>query len=134
MNSNNLLAMYDAIITNGGASYQIETGQLNPTTGFMVALPGYEQTFSIPDNVNQWQNIVLSYLLTKVQANNEKHCTIVGLLVENIDYFLGAWIDSGKLYLDLSENVADFETAKKLGIERKQISIYNCVNNEVYFL
>jgi len=42
MNLRNLLK---EINDNGGVSYNITTGDYNPTNGYMVSLPGYEMTF-----------------------------------------------------------------------------------------
>lgn len=42
MNLRNLLK---EINDNGGVSYNITTGDYNPTDGYMVSLPGYEMTF-----------------------------------------------------------------------------------------
>lgn len=125
MKMNNLIKMWDLIKTDGGASYQIETGTLNPETGFMVSLSGYEYRMPVPTDINKWQDAVINYIVKGGK---------VGMMVDDVSLYLGAWIDGDELYLDISENIPDFETAEKLGIERKQKAIFNCVNQQTIFL
>ena len=42
----NLHNVFKSIQNTGGASYQLETGELNPSTGYMVAIEGHEKTFA----------------------------------------------------------------------------------------
>lgn len=135
MKRNNLSAMYDLIMLNGGASYQIETGEINPSDGYMVSLQGYESIVDVPIGMNEWQSAVLSYLLKRVKRIDESSdITLVGLLVENIDLYLGAWLKDNKLFFDISQKVPDYETAIKLGNERNQIAIFDNVLQESFYL
>ena len=38
---------------------------------------------------------------------------------------IGAWVNEGKLYLDLSERVLNWSKAVKMGLERQQLAIFD---------
>lgn len=39
--------------------------------------------------------------------------------------YLGIWLDSGKVYFDLTEIIQDIEEAKQKGNDRKQLAIFD---------
>lgn len=115
----NFLSVFDSIKESNGASYNLHTRELNPTTGYMVAIPGFEKSFDIPDTLNKFQDLVIAYAINremwdKISTNPDK-------------IFLGFWIHDGKLVVDLTENVDDLGTAYHLGVEHSQIAIYDCL-------
>lgn len=96
----------------GGYSYR--HGKGSPTTGYTVSLPGYSDVMDAKDLTaerimafaKRWRKV----LKTHPQA------------------FLGGWFDSGKVYLDISENYPDKETALAKAEERGELGIYDVVN------
>lgn len=118
----NFIAVFDSIKQTGGASYNMHTQTLNPTTGYMVAIPGFEKIIDVPTDLNKFQDEVVSYVINsqlweKINTNPD-------------GIYLGFWLHDGKLYIDLAENIATIGAAIHLGIERAQIAIYDCVKKE----
>lgn len=105
----------------GGSTYNLVTGQGTPTTGYMVALQGKEQTYAFdPKNTKGLQYDVANYI-------KENTIILLGGAVCN-DYFLGSWVHKDKLYLDVCVNVGDKDEALFLGKKYGQIAIWDCAN------
>ena len=51
-------------------------------------------------------------------------------LKANSGAFIGTWADGDKTYMDTSIHVPDLETAKRIGVENKQIAIFDVKNKE----
>ena len=114
----NLSVVLDQIFLGGGISYNITTGEVNPKSGFMVSILGFEKQFDV-DKVNA--NNVRDYVLDNAY----------NLWGEN--RFVGGWLDkdNNKVVLDVSVNITDVTNACYTGIINKQKSIYDC-NNKRY--
>ena len=98
-------------LKQGGCSIQPYYGGKTPEGGYMVALQGHERIISV-ENFTSIE--VVKYL--------EEHSK---LLMENPHLYLGTWVNEGKVYLDLSENVQDLSVALQRGKERNQLAIFN---------
>ena len=109
MNLRNLLK---EINDNGGVSYNITTGDYNPTDGYMVSLPGYEMTFG---EITEEQ-LIKDYLVINI-----------GTLTNHNAYF-GAWVDRGLTYFDVSIKVDDLYEACYAGIVNGQKAIFDNAN------
>ncbi len=48
--------------------------------------------------------------------------------------FLGLWVDGGKVYIDISQKINNFNKAKQKGLELAQISIFNWATKNCIFL
>lgn len=100
---------------NGGLSVKLIDGS-EPIKGFMVATDSKfgavvdEKDFFDPAKT---EDILNDYLL-KHQAELGKE-----------NNYLGLWLNDGKVYLDVSENIEDKEAAIKAGQDRDQISIWD---------
>jgi hypothetical protein len=112
----NLVQFLDLATTNGGGSYNINTGEHNPNTGYMVSLP-FEHTHSELTKAE-----VLDYVLKHADA----------LAVDN--RYFGLWFDGGQWYYDVSENVTDLGEAIRLGMANNQLAIYDCAKGETIAL
>jgi hypothetical protein len=112
--------IFDSIINSNGASYNLHTRELNPSTGFMVAIPGFEKEYDIPTDLNKFQDIVTSYTINRDMWDK--------ILSNPEGIYLGFWLNEGKLVIDLAENIRDMGTAYHEGFERNQIAIYDCAN------
>lgn len=99
-------------ITNGG-SYNITTGEYNPTDGYMVSLPYNELVINADD--------LCASVLSEYIMNNAK-------LLYSDKNFVGLWIDNGKAYIDVSVKYNDLETACYVGILNDQKAIYDNAN------
>jgi hypothetical protein len=114
----NFEQFYQMILTNKGGSHNPTTGELNPITGYMVSLSEHEQVVDL----DQFRAILLA-AYTKEVADHLSPIT-----------FIGVWINGGKVYFDLSENIADKFTACYTGILRSQKAIWDCAKEENIYL
>ena len=91
---------------NGGASINMATGNV-PDTGYMVSRAGSEIITELP--------MMRDHLERFVQAYQDE-----------LDTYLGTWLDpeTGLVYLDISDNLDNLDTAVALGAERAQLAIY----------
>lgn len=116
----NFLNVYNQIVENGGATYNMTTGELNPDSGYMVAQMEFEQVFDFYRNPNVFSEQVKSYLTKK----------ILDQLICRSDIYLGFWLKDGKIYFDVVRKIADRDEAIREGRANKQIAIYDA-NNKV---
>lgn len=114
----NLLNFVSDTLKNGGASFNLLTGEYNPTNGYMVATNGNEVIIPI-DQFHQTS--VAKYIAEKAVM------LLSGIATNN--YFLGSWIDDKNVYLDISEKIDDRQQAETIGIERDQIAIWDNLNS-----
>lgn len=110
----NLSKFYDSILERNGGSYNIVTGEFNPTTGYMVSIKGCEQRIAL----DKFTREALNYYLVE---NIHMLCLDI--------YYLGAWVDNDFVYLDVSVNELKESRALKLAKTNKQIAIYDCANS-----
>ena len=91
-----------------------------PETGYMVSYPAYEQVLESPTILD-----IVDY----VQENVE---FIYGLP----HAFVGGWMDAetGKYYLDISQNIQDKAKALQVAAERKQLAIYDVASGVSIYL
>lgn len=97
-----------------GFTRAVPSGEM-PTTGYMVALEGHEETF--PAEVFCAEMLV-GYVARKFDV-----------LTGSGEVYLGAWMSDGHVFLDVSENVVtSFANAVALGAARGQLAIWDVVN------
>jgi hypothetical protein len=108
MNLRNLLK---EINDNGGVSYNITTGDYNPTDGYMVSLPGYEMAF---DKVEEQD--IKDYIVANIEA------------LTNDNAYFGVWYDGNLIYLDISIKINDLYEACYSGITNEQLAIFDNAN------
>ena len=96
------------------------------------------------DKSGAWVNFSAGYQVSKKDcyilnaANVNKILSAVNKLLNSIHAgeFVGLWVDGGKMYIDISERVPRLADAIKIGVERKQKSIFDwcmsrCIGLEV---
>lgn len=111
----NLSNLVHELALTGGFSYNVNTGESNPLTGYMVSLSGCEQQFFFDDFDNRdLKNYFFSH--SEQFAKQE--------------VFFGGWLDGNVVYLDASINIQDLEEAIFLGISNNQKAIFDCENNK----
>ena len=99
----------ESTIKSGGASINMTAGT-TPAGGYMVSRAGSEIITEMPRLRGDLERFV--------QAYQEE--------LDNSDTYLGTWIDpdTGLVYLDISDNLDNLDTAVALGAERAQLAIY----------
>ena len=117
----NLRTVLDEIFLEGGVSYNVNTGEVNPKSGYMVSILGFEKQYDL-DTIKA--NDLREYVLDNVYD----------LWGEN--RFVGGWInkDTNKVVLDVSVNITDVTNACYTGIINKQKCIYDCSNKRTISL
>ena len=109
----NLRKFLSEVLKNGGGSYNITTGESNPTDGYMVSLPNNELIIDADD--------LCATVLSEYIINNAEE-------LSSNESFVGLWIDNGKAYLDVSVKYNDIEAACYVGILNDQKAIYDNAN------
>ena len=111
----NLKTVLDEIFLEGGVSYNVTTGEVNPKTGYMVGILGFEKQYDL-DTINA--NDLRDYVSDNAYD----------LWGEN--RFVGGWINkkTNKVILDVSVNITDVTNACYTGIINDQNYIYDCTN------
>ena len=121
----NLILFKKSILNNGGASYNLLNGQLNPTDGFMVSIADHE-TILKQNWIPQLQYHIASYIKEKA------HILCGGLT--NQRYFIGAWVDNDELYLDVSTKVTTREEAERIARDNGQKAYYDNGKQETIYI
>lgn len=85
-----------------------------PTSGYMVALEGHEETFPV--------ELFCAEMLSGYVARHFDVLSGPG------EVYLGAWQSEGLVYLDVSECVSSRAKALFLAVERKQLAVWDVAN------
>ena len=109
----NLQKFLSEVLKNNGGSYNITTGESNPTDGYMVSLPNREWVFNADDLCT---NSLKEYIIDNAEE------------LSSDKSFVGLWIDNNKAYIDVSVKYDDLETACYVGIINDQKAIYDNAN------
>jgi hypothetical protein len=122
----NLVNFNKGIINDGGASYNMLTGEFNPNHGFMVSIKGHEKTYNTDKNSFNYE--IADFI-------NGKAILLLSGISENYDkIFLGGWIDNGLLYLDVSFLVDTETEAIKMAKDNEQLAYFNNTNKETIYI
>lgn len=122
----NLRNFVDSIIQNGGASYNLVTGEFNPEEGYMVSIKDKEFKREYNGSHKSIQYDVASYI--------KEHAHILISGVVDSEAFIGAWVDNGELYLDISVKVEHSRDAYKLAVENNQKAYFNNKTKESVYI
>lgn len=96
-----------SIIRNGGATLDKNGDAVQFSRGYQVSL---KDCFTLSaENLGAVVKAIKS-VLNRIQHESGKFC--------------GVWIDSGLVYIDISENIKSREKALHVGKARHQISVY----------
>lgn len=109
-----------ATLNSKGASFNLITGQLNPSRGYMVAIKGHEKLLPWPMTAKQLQKEVSDYI-------GEKH-TILTSGIAGDRHYIGSWVDrkNGNLVLDVSVNdLQGIHHALGMGLQEGQRFIWD---------
>ena len=111
----NFLNVFNSIVENGGATYNMRTRELNPDSGYMVAQKGFEKVFDFYPNPNVFSEQIQSYLTKDIL--NQIH--------DRTDIYLGFWLKDDKIYFDIVDRIMDRSTAIIEGRRNGQFAIYD---------
>lgn len=113
-------------IPNNGGSINIPSTKVNPTTGFMVSLQGFEDRFKLTSN-NHYEE-----LAKKIIEFYKKHENV---FYSNSIYYLGTWLDTTDniWYLDISANTQGKNMSLEMAKLNNQIAIWDCENKETIY-
>jgi hypothetical protein len=113
----NLKEFVAAIIENGGATYNLANGG-TVDKGYMVSKKGFEMKFQEVDVTQAVCQFIKEF----------------GFELYEVENFMGAWIDEGVLYLDVSNNFAKRSDAIREGYKNEQLAIYDVIAQESLYL
>jgi hypothetical protein len=114
----NLKEFVAAIIENGGATYNLAIGD-TAHKGYMVSKKGFEMKF-LPE--------------TEVRVAVIQFMEKYGFELYEVENFMGAWIDEGILYMDISNNFTKRSEAIREGYKNEQLAIYDVVAQKSVYL
>lgn len=120
----NLKSFVGSILYNGGATYSLQTGELNPDAGYMVSLKGHQRIIK-PENFK---------LVKQMEHEIKNYVSDFATCLMNEGNFLGAWIEEGKLYLDVSRKLDSSIQAYTLAIKNQQLAYYDNVKKESVYI
>lgn len=109
----NLKDILQYVKDNGGATLDNDMNIATISDGYMVSIKGYEFIADIDDYY---------YISDKIKY------------ISNIDIkdkYIGLWLNDGKLYIDCSFNISDYEKAIEKAIINEQLAIYDVSKNNV---
>jgi hypothetical protein len=120
------LISFDVLATNvlrdllafGGSTQSAVPGVPGVTSGYGVSLPGHERRIPVRTAYRGLAEDIKQYAELK-----RFHLARPGI-------YLGAWIDDGIVYLDLTEVVHDRATAERLGYDRDQLAVWDFAKSE----
>lgn len=113
------MSLQDAVITaekNGGVSYNLHYGYMNPEIGYMVSLAGRER-----------------------QAPSLTYHNVLGFVNDNIEAFepttfLGLWKEEETWIMDVSMCIPTLATALRVAESNGQRAIYDNANKKSIYL
>lgn len=96
------------IIANGGATLDRNGASVNFKSGYQVSRKD-------------------CYTLNAEKLNDVKKAvkTVLKRIAKEKNLFCGVWVDSGLVYIDISERIKSRKKALNVGKARKQISIFS---------
>jgi hypothetical protein len=111
LNAQNLFAQ---ITRNGGATISLEGSE--PTSGYAVAVAPHR--CSITPLFCSDASTLVSWI-----SNNLE-------FLSRSDHYVGAWLDSGELYLDITVVLDSLSAALALAAEKEQLAIFDLATLE----
>ena len=112
------------LVKTGG--YTLSWAGKTPKSGYAVSLPGNESVYGFGGSSlteSEAYGIVGWYFEQKFHlVESQKSC------------YFGGWVDSGKLYCDVSIVVSSLAEAKRLGKLYNQLAVYDIAKGETIYL
>ncbi len=109
----NFIKLLSLAESNKGATYNVNTGEINPSVGYMVATEG-----------NEFVSGMLTHDVVKDYVNSHSSA------LSQPNAYLGIWWDGMNWVLDVSEIFEEKRNAIFFGIIRKQRAIWDNANKK----
>ena len=110
----------DEIVKNGGATLDTTLKPVKLERGYCVSLEGHEVLLNLND--------------PKIKELARETMKMQAVKARKLGAYVGAWVDGGKLYLDISKIVLGRQKAMKLGRLNHQLAIYDNEKAESVYL
>ena len=107
MNANKFIQL---LKENSGVSYNMITKEYNPNKGFFVSLPNLETKVDL-------ESLSVDDIVTFINKHRS--------LLQDKTKFVGGWVDSNIVYLDISEQIENKREALEIGYKYNQLAIYD---------
>jgi hypothetical protein len=120
-------------VRSGG--FSVGHGGLAPKTGWMVSQKGTEMTrpleaLSAEGGKMTWEGQTVDMFKANVARFVGEFRAAHSDALAAPDVYLGGWVDTGVLYLDVSENIQDDDEATAAARENEQKAIYDAGTGE----
>ena len=116
----NLNLFLENTLKNGGCSTSFINGVTDPKHGFFASFKGSEMIIKLEDLTStKLSNLMLPFL-----RKNEKELRVTG-------NFVGSWIDSNLVYIDVSKQFYNEKTCKEFAIKNEQQAYFNAETQNV---
>jgi hypothetical protein len=125
MNSRDLASLVFFDVEKSGGSSRNRNGKA-PGDGFMVGGVAKEYTITVDFDSMQSREQA-SYAILAYLAHNED-------LLWDRERYIGAWLDDGTLYLDISERYSSEGTAHAVAAERNELAYYDVIAERSVFV
>jgi hypothetical protein len=102
-----------------GFSYNINNGDSNPETGYMVSQKGYEQV------APQGCDLV---------AYGRNYFLLHAEQLADPTAYMGCWYNAGQFVFDISHNIETMDNAIEMGMTNEQDAIWDCASGSEYRL
>jgi hypothetical protein len=100
-------------------------GEAAPRDGFMVALPATRGMAGAVSWAGGETGVAGAEPAVAAWVRR-----VLPVVLAGRDLWIGAWVDGGTLYLDVSERIAAREVAARVGRERDQIAVWDLGRGE----
>lgn len=128
MNSLQVLDKANELLTlielKGGFTLKLDGSVPTEKHGFMVSFPSTETVCNINTLLPMDIVAAVRKCLAKAESDNYTEA-------QRDNLHIGAWLDNGKVYFDLSERIYGLSTAVHAGKARKQLAIYDVMRDTV---
>jgi hypothetical protein len=110
----NAQSMLKAAEENGGFTVDVTTGAI-PSKGYQAAWHQYENTDGYTASPAGLQQFTTDHL-TPLSASS---------------HYAGGWLFGGKVFVDVSRNLGNFDDACNFGLQQKQLGIFDNAHFDV---
>ena len=109
---------FGTVIANKGGSFDFDGNAVSITSGYAVSVDGLELSTPLEGLSAHGFVSMCNDIVRKVDG-----------LVDPAKYVIGAWIESGTLYIDLSELIQERDVALKKAVAGSQLVIWDFEND-----
>jgi hypothetical protein len=118
----NLKKFTEYLIENGGATYGVYNGVLNPTVGYFASYETSGEKLPLGVFLERGEEIVRNFVL--------KHSNTLSKLGR----YLGGWVYEEYVYLDVSRQFARLEDAQGFAEANDQLAIRDAANSKTLMI